>query len=421
MAILVATKEPPAFLTLIRSLSVSQMIGIAVIVLIARFFLRGLYRIYLHPLRRFPGPKLSAFTRLPHVIAAARGLPHEYAARLHEQYGDVVRISPDELSFLGTNAWRDIYGHGQKSAPGAPPPKYWKWYNLFPGIDSVLTQPDTVLHSKQRKLFMPAFSDRALAQQSPLFTKYSDKLVQVLQDSAQEGKDVDMVRVFNFATFDVMGDLCFGESLHMLDNAEYDPWAIFGGLKASAFKGAIYSYYPIAGAIITLLFGRKINELAKEHETHSSTRVAKRLEKGRESEGEDIWSLVLNAEDKGRGLSKDEMVVNAQLFMAAGTETTATLLSGLTYILLSPAGAPALKKLTEEIRGAFASSEDISMDVLQGLPYLNACINEGLRMYPPVPSALPHRTTAQGSTICDLYVPPQVGQHQIGLFKRLDS
>lgn len=71
---------------------------------------------------------------------------------------------------------------------------------------------------------MPAFSDRALSQQAPLFLKYVDQLVRVIKEGSKNGQSVDMVKMYNCATFDIMGDLTFGEPLHMLDNTEYDPW-----------------------------------------------------------------------------------------------------------------------------------------------------------------------------------------------------
>jgi cytochrome P450 len=67
-----------------------------------------------------------------------------------------------------------------------------------------------------------------------------------------------------------------------------------------------------------------------------------------------------------------------------------------------------MKKLVSEVRSTFGSSDDISMDVIAGLPYLNACIKEALRRYPPVPVGLPHLTPREGSTICGHYVPPHV-------------
>jgi len=204
-----------------------------------------------------------------------------------------------------------------------------------------------------------------------------------------------------------MGDLTFGEPLHMLANAEYDPWVqiIFRNIKRSVQLSLIYNYYPLVAGVFRALLHKKVAKLQYEHFNYSAKRITKRLEKGRASEGVDLWDLVLQQQDKGKeGLTRDEMDVNAGLFMVAGTETTATLLSGLTYLLLTHPDS--MKKLVNEIRGAFTSSDNISMEAIAGLPYLNACIKEALRKYPPVPVGLPHRTPADGSTICGQYVPP---------------
>jgi cytochrome P450 len=136
-------------------------------------------------------------------------------------------VSPDELSFLSPHAWRDLYGHGDKDSKGSKgstPSKHWQRYGTsVNGATALITTRDPVEHARQRKIFTPAFSDRSLTQQAPLFVKYADQLVKNLQDGVKEKRTFDMVRLFNFATFDVMGDLTFGEPLHMLENAEYDP------------------------------------------------------------------------------------------------------------------------------------------------------------------------------------------------------
>jgi cytochrome P450 len=152
---------------------------------------------------------------------------------------------------------------------------------------------------------------------------------------------------------------------------------------------------------------KKVAKAQYAHLHFSSSRVTKRLEKGRTSEGVDLWDLIFKQEEKGKaGLTRQEMDVNAGLFMIAGTETTATVLSGLMFLLcLHPAS---MEKLVTEVRSAFASSDNITMESAVGLPYLNACIKEGMRMYPPVPIGLPHLTPSDGSTIGGYYVPPGV-------------
>ncbi|KAH6875620.1 cytochrome P450 [Alternaria rosae] len=384
MGTLTKSSALPRLSAVIGNLSVAKIISLAITLVVVRWVVRGIYRVYFHPLSRFPGPKFSAFTRLPQV----------------------VRLSPDELSFTNPKAWRDIYGYGSKEGPGSAPPKNWNRQGSSPtGANSLVAERDNAEHARIRRIFSPAFSDRALVQQSPLFTKYADQLIRNLREStntyfAQISPD-------NFTTFDVMADLTFGESLHLIDNAEYNSWiqVIFKSIKRGTLMSIFFIYYPLAKLMLFTVLGKQIATFRKEHHNYTVERVTKRLEKGRVSEGVDLWDLVLQQEDKGKaGLTRPVMDMNGELFMLAGTETTATLLSGLTYLLL--AHPKSMTKLVNEIRRAFDSSDGISMEVTAGLPYLNACIKEAFRHYPPVPIGLPHLTPAEGSTICGHYIPP---------------
>ena len=82
----------------------------------------------------------------------------------------------------------------------------------------------------------------------------------------------------------------------------------------------------------------------------------------------------------------------------AGSETTATELCGLTnYLLRNPV---IFQKLKDELRSACKTEADLNMDVLGSLPYMNACIEEGLRIFPPVPIGL-LRTVPKGGAVID--------------------
>jgi cytochrome P450 len=67
-----------------------------------------------------------------------------------------------------------------------------------------------------------------------------------------------------------------------------------------------------------------------------------------------------------------------------------------------------LQHLTKEVRDAFKNFEDITMTKLGQLQYLQACIEEGLRMYPPVPAGLPRVTPPGGATVCGRWIPSGV-------------
>jgi cytochrome P450 len=161
--------------------------------------------------------------------------------------------------------------------------------------------------------------------------------------------------------------------------------------------------YPWLFRAFKKLVPSSVNQKQLEHFQHSVTRVTKRLDKGRDSEGVDLWDLVLGQEE-GKGLSRDEMDANASLFMMAGTETTATLLSGLTYQLLK--NPRPMEKLVKEIRDQFASAEEMTMERLAALPYLSACIKEAFRVYPPSPLGPPRVTPEHGSTVVGRFIPP---------------
>lgn len=201
-----------------------------------------------------------------------------------------------------------------------------------------------------------------------------------------------------------MGDLTFGEPLYMIQNSEYTPWvkAMFGGAKAMTLIQLV-KFFPLLDRIWKAMIPKSLKDLEKSLFKQSADRVDTRLAK--ETDRPDIWSLALREE--GKGLTLEEMHTNAPLFMLAGTETTATLLSGLTYLLLK--NPETFKLLAKEIRDAFPSVESMSIAEMPKLKYLSSCLEEGLRMYPPVPIGLTRRAAPpEGADILGKFVPPNV-------------
>lgn len=90
---------------------------------------------------------------------------------------------------------------------------------------------------------------------------------------------------------------------------------------------------------------------------------------------------------------------------------TATVLSGTVYHLLTN---PAVyQTLTEEIRGTFKSQDQLTIGTLQNMKYLNACLEEGLRIFPPAPVALPRVSPQGGATVCGRFVPEGVSNFSV--------
>lgn len=98
-----------------------------------------------------------------------------------------------------------------------------------------------------------------------------------------------------------------------------------------------------------------------------------------------------------------------QFSSIAGSETTATALSCITYYLQK--NQEILKKLRQELQRNFNSCQEIDNASTSGLPYLNAIILEGMRIYPPLPFPLPRVVPEGGDTVNGHFIPAGVSIH----------
>ncbi|KAF2711581.1 benzoate 4-monooxygenase cytochrome P450 [Pleomassaria siparia CBS 279.74] len=387
--------------------STFNIIALFPVILIAYIALKVSYNIFLHPLRSYPGPILCAASVLPLHKVSLDGYYHTWLHDLHKTYGPVVRHAPNNLSFIEPEVWNEIYGH--KSTPLFQ--KSFEAYgpDIFGGIpEPGLLRANDVSHARQRKLVAHAFSDKALHDQQHLLKHYVELLVRKLKEAIQTDPNskVDMVNWYNFTTFDIMSDLTFGEPLKLLEESTYSPWvrSVFANVRLLQVGETIRAW-PGLEILSKVIAGKTMMAKRKLHMQHAIDRVEKRM--ALKTDRPDIWTHVLrhngSAEGKGKGLTQKEMYSNSGLFMVAGTETTATLLSGLTYYLLK--NPKKLERLNKEIREAFAKSEDMTMTTLGQLAYMNACISEGLRIYPPVPGKLPRLAPKGGAMLRGKFIP----------------
>lgn len=126
------------------------------------------------------------------------------------------------------------------------------------------------------------------------------------------------------------------------------------------------------------------------------------MDEGLRREHRDFLYYILRQNEKG-SIRRDEIILNSALFIVAGSETTASLLSGLALWLMRTPHA--YEKLTTEVRTSFASLEDMKFEDLAKLPYMNACIEEALRIFPPLPTGLTRTVPAGGDTVAGEFLP----------------
>lgn len=315
-----------------------------------------------------------------------------------------MRISPDEVSFIDEAAWKDIYAH----------PNYMAKWPRFAFVGDKPDTPADIInsshadHARIRRQLSHAFSEKALREQEDLITSYIDLLMVRLSEGANKGAPMDMVKWYNFTTFDIISDLAFGESFHSLENGVYHAWisSVFNNIRTFNVIRS-FATYPGAKLIVGLLASSELRKSRKVHKEYSKETVLRRLSKGTLEKRRDFISYTLKHKDEG-GMTTPEIIRTASTLIMAGSETTATLLSGVTYFLTT--NPHALRKLTEEVRGVFKSESEINFTSTPNkLPYMHACLDETLRMYPPAPF-LSQRLTPPGITmVANVPIPGGIG------------
>lgn len=193
---------------------------------------------------------------------------------LHQRYGPIVRVAPEILSFNHPDAMKEIRGHRKHGAGenGKDP------IHMAAARKNIIgaNRED---HARYRRTLAHGFSAQAMMNQQPIILKYVNLLFDRLEDSAEHGTvSIDLVSWFNYTTFDIIGDLSFGESFGCLENSSYHPWVklIFDSLKNAAWAVNLNRYALLVRGLKMLIPKEVANKLA-ENKRLTQEKVRKRL------------------------------------------------------------------------------------------------------------------------------------------------
>lgn len=245
-----------------------------------------------------------------------------------------------------------------------------------------------------------SFTEASLRNQHPLIHHHADTLVDKLrqlaiasQNSTQSGALVNMTDWLNFFTMDVIGDLAFGEPFGCLKTGEYHTWVrtLFSYLKGMSLAAAP-RYYPLTERLFMKLIPRSVIEGQRKHTEYANERILHRLEL--KTDRPDFMTPFLRNNVDFEHMSKREILSTFNFIIVGGSETTATTLTGIFNHLCK--NERILKLLCTEIRDRYSKGEHITIDSIHDLPYLEAVLNEGLRMCNPIPGGLPRMVPEGG-------------------------
>ncbi|KAJ2979897.1 hypothetical protein NQ176_g2968 [Zarea fungicola] len=214
-----------------------------------------------------------------------------------------------------------------------------------------------------------------------------------------------MVAWFNWTTFDIIGDLVFNWSFDCLRNEAYHEWIPF---ILTSIKTVIISSelcrYPGVAHLLKWMFRSQMLASRQKALAFTADRVSHRITSPTEDRM-DFLGYILRHESKETGMSRAEIEATANVLVLAGSETTATLLAGAVYYLI--ANPHVKQRLMSEIREVFVKEEEITISSVSKLPFLQAVLEEVLRIYPPVTLGSPRLVGYRGAIIAGHVVPPK--------------
>lgn len=255
-------------------------------------------------------------------------------------------------------------------------------------------------HDARRRIWSGAFSDKALRGYEERVQKYNKALIK--QINSFSGQPIDMSQWFNLWSFDVMGDLAFGKSFNMLRTASTH-WAIKllndsqdgAGLAMPEWCARLLLKIPIVAAPQV----RFVKFCAEQIESRIAIQ-------GKQEQPDITHFLVedyLKKDEVTRKAMLPMLHEDSKLIIVAGSDTSAATLSYLFYHLALEPGLVA--RLRKEIGSLCEAQGVIEHRKIQNAPLLNGCIDECLRLHPPVPSGLYRKTPPEGVMVGDTYIP----------------
>ncbi|ETS85581.1 hypothetical protein PFICI_03606 [Pestalotiopsis fici W106-1] len=257
---------------------------------------------------------------------------------------------------------------------------------------------DPERHASQVKMYQSAFRTQALRDQEDVIHLHIDTLVKQLLRLSNANGSVDMARAAEWLTFDIIGDLTFGESFGAVEKAQSHAWvdmllnALYGTTVMAMTKRA-----PILQYLLPWLIPKSALESLALHQQFTFEKVRRRIEIGDSNRREDLFAHVI----RNKLQTEEQMVQEATLFLMAGAETAATTLTTAFYFIIRHPDVQ--QKLHTELDKAFSSYESITGDAVAKLPYLNAVLEETMRTFPPVPPGPPR--VSPGEYVDGIYVP----------------
>ncbi|KAK5624404.1 hypothetical protein RRF57_000120 [Xylaria bambusicola] len=380
-----------------------------------------IYNVFLHPLSHIPGPFWARATGFPSWYHAMTGRRHIWLWKQFQIYGGRIRPEPNTVLFFNPEAYKEIYSMKSNVRRS----QFYTALRRKRHEISTFNTIDVKEHAWRRKILNLAFTEKSVAAACHFIIEHVDRWHHLFEEqlnSNEWSSPLDFTEKFNALIFDITGDLCFGRSFDVKEPGE-------NPLKAVPNLLADYMmfYYPFCRSpflsvmnwlkprgldhFFDMISSPTIKQYNKFLYNSVMQRIAEQKEQAKKPEAEkrqDIFHFLFEARDPETNqlaLDENALLAESSLLIFAGTDTTSVTLSCLFFYL---SGNQQIRdKLVDEILEAFDSADEIVYGPkLLACTYLNACIDEAMRIGPALTCDLPREVLPGGLVVQGEYYPP---------------
>ncbi|KAF2023029.1 cytochrome P450 [Setomelanomma holmii] len=329
---------------------------------------------------------------------------HAVQRELHDRYGPIIRIAPNEVTTIELSAIPRIY-RNQQPLKKTDFYSVWGGGNISKQLDT-FTQTDEKAHSGYRRIVTPVYTLSNVLKSEDYINKHADLKI-----------PIDLGVWLQMYAFDVIGEIFFGSMFGFLEKGE-DHGEFIASLDALMPVLCITAIGPtylrpliMSSAIVspTALRAVKALEGIRQAALAAGGKRKRDIEDGVAHRNDMLQQLFDIVREKGEkvNFSSDEATLEAYVAMFAGSDTTAVAFRAVFYHLMkNPA---ALATAHNEIDMAYAAGSLSSpikyAETTTKLPYICAVIKEAMRMHPSVGLSMQRHAPQEGLDLAGKFIP----------------
>ncbi|KAB5554850.1 pisatin demethylase [Coniochaeta sp. 2T2.1] len=398
--------------------SKTTLFSASVVVLLLYLLLSSIRQYY--RLSHIPGPPGAGFSKWWLIGRITSGRTHLDYYEVCEEYGPIARVGPNDLVTSDPDLMKrmsNVRSDYRRS----------DWYNSMrfnPSKDNVVSMRDDDEHNRLRAKLAAGYSGREIDDLEAKIDRHILSLVDLLKTGyVAKNKAFDFGRKCQYLTLDILSDIAYSDPFGFLES-DSDRFDYIKTIEENFPTIIVVTVLPW---IITMmrfpLFKMVPGLLPTEKDRLGLGKVmgitkkvaAERYGPNKKEKRDMLGSFV------NHGLTEEEAESETLIQVIAGSDTTAGAIRGtMLFIMTNPHVVNTLRR--EITSHAIPSSRVITNAEALSMPYLQAVIKEGLRIFPPITGLMSKQVPPQGDTFKGIWLPggTKIGNCTWGVLRRKD-